>query len=126
MIPLRDIQAAGRTATDITKQIGDALTKYIKEPIVTVIVEEINSNTVYVIGEVNRQGAIELRQRTRFLQVIAMAGGLTEFADKSRMVLLREEGGREVVRELDFRKLIRGETPEDNVYLRPGDTVIVY
>ena len=121
-----DIHAAGRTATDITQQIAQALTKYIKEPIVTVIVEAINSNTVYVIGEVRRQGAIELRQRTRFLQVLAMAGGLTEFADKSRMVLLRDEGGREVVRELDFRKLIRGQTPEENVFLRPGDTIIVY
>ena len=114
-----DVQAAGRTATDITRQIAQALTKYIKEPIVTVIVEEINSNTVYVIGEVNRQGAIELRQRTRFLQALAMAGGLTEFADKSRIVLLREVDGREVVRELDFKRLIRGEAPEENVYLRP-------
>jgi polysaccharide export outer membrane protein len=121
-----DVLAAGRTATDITQEIAQALKKYIKEPIVTVIVEEINSNTIYVIGEVNRQGAIELQQRTRFLQAIAMAGGLTEFADKSRVVLLREENGREVVRELDFKKLIRGEAPEENVYLRPGDTIIVY
>jgi polysaccharide export outer membrane protein len=91
-----------------------------------VIVEKINSNTIYVIGEVNRQGSIELRQRTRFLQALAMAGGLTEFADKSRVVLLREEGGREVVREIDYRRLIRGEAPGDNLYVQPGDTIIVY
>ena len=98
-----DVLAAGRTATDITQEIAQALKKYIKEPIVTVIVEEINSNTIYVIGEVNRQGAIELQQRTRFLQAIAMAGGLTEFADRSHVVLLREENGREVVRELETK-----------------------
>jgi len=121
-----DVRAAGRTATEITREITAALTKYIKEPIVTVIVEQINSNTIYVIGEVNRQGGIELRQRTRILQALAMAGGLTEFADKSRVVLLREEGGREVVREIDYRKLIRGEAPGENLYLQPGDTIIVY
>jgi polysaccharide export outer membrane protein len=121
-----DVRALGRTATEITREITSALTKYIKEPIVTVIVEQINSNTIYVIGEVNRQGSIELRQRTRFLQALAMAGGLTEFADKSRVVLLREEGGREVVREIDYRRLIRGEAPGDNLYVQPGDTIIVY
>lgn len=121
-----DVRASGRTATEITREIASALTKYIKEPIVTVIVSQINSNTIYVIGEVHRQGSIELRQRTRFLQALAMAGGLTEFADKSRVVLLREEGGREVVREIDYRRLIRGEAPEDNLYVQPGDTIIVY
>jgi len=121
-----DVRAATRTAMEITREITGALTKYIKEPIVTVIVERINSNTIYVIGEVHRQGDIELRQRTRFLQALAMAGGPTEFADKSRMVLLREEGGREVVREIDYRKLIRGEAPGENIYLQPGDTIIVY
>jgi polysaccharide export outer membrane protein len=120
-----DVQAAGRTASEIARQLTTALAKYIKEPVVTVIVTEVNSFKVYVIGEVNRQGELLLRKQTRLLQALAMAGGLTQFADKDNIVLVREEGGRESRRRIEYRNLVREEGSADNVHLKPGDTIIV-
>jgi len=120
-----DIQAAGRTANEIATQLKEELSRYIKEPIVAVIVSEINSFRVYVIGEVNSQGVLELRQRTRLLQALALARGLTEFADKSDIVLIREENGRIERMQFDYKKLVRDEHSADNIFVKPGDTIIV-
>jgi polysaccharide export outer membrane protein len=119
-----DIQAAGHSARQITDDVTRALTRFIKEPVVTVVVEEINSFKVFVIGEVTVQGALNLRRRTRLLEAIALAGGLTTFADKSNVVLLRYEDGKESRTRIDYRKVISGEKPELNVYLKPGDTIL--
>jgi len=120
-----DVQAAGRTASEIADQLREALSRYIKEPIVAVIVTEINSFRVYIIGEVNSQGVLELRQRTRLLQALALARGLTEFADKSDIVVIREENGRVERMQFDYKKLVRDEDAADNIYVKPGDTIIV-
>jgi polysaccharide export outer membrane protein len=120
-----DIQAAGKSAQSLDEVITAQIARYIKEPVVTVTVEEINNFKVYVLGEVTKQEALLLRQRTRLLQALAIAGGLTQYADKSNVVLVREEGGREVRMRVDYRKLVSGERPELNHWLKPGDTIIV-
>jgi polysaccharide export outer membrane protein len=120
-----DVQAAGRTASEIADQLTESLSRYIKEPLVAVIVSEINSFRVYVIGEVNSQGVLELRQRTRLLQALALAKGLTEFANKSDIVLIREENGRIERMRFDYKKLVKDENASDNIYVKPGDTIIV-
>ena len=120
-----DVQAAGRTASEIAAQLTESLSRYIKEPLVAVIVSQINSFRVYVIGEVNAQGVLELRQRTRLLQALALAKGLTEFADKSDIVLIREENGRIERLQFDYKKLVKDENSSDNIYVKPGDTIIV-
>ena len=119
-----DIQAAGRTARQITDDLTKALTRFIKEPVVTVVVEEINSFKVFVMGEVATQGALNLRRRTRLLEAIALAGGLTTYADKSNVVLMRYEEGKETRTRIDYRKVVSGEKPELNVFLKPGDTIL--
>jgi polysaccharide biosynthesis/export protein len=120
-----DVQAAGRTARGLTDDIAKALAKYIKEPVVTVIVEEINNYKVFVLGEVETQGALTLHRKTRFLEAIAMAGGLTTYADKGNVTLLRYDEGKESRTRIDYRKVVSGEKPEFNVWLVPGDTIIV-
>jgi polysaccharide export outer membrane protein len=120
-----DVQAAGRTPRALGEQVGAALARYVKEPVVTVLVEEINNFKVYVLGEVNQQGALQLRQRTRLLQALALAGGLTQYADRSNVVVVREEAGREVRLKVDYRRLVSGDRPDLNHWLKPGDTVIV-
>ena len=120
-----DVQAAGRTASEIAAQLTESLSRYIKEPLVAVIVSEINSFRVYVIGEVNSQGVLELRQRTRLLQALALARGLTEFANKSDIVVIREENGRIERMQFDYKKLVKDENASDNIYVKPGDTIIV-
>jgi len=119
-----DIQAAGRSARQITDEVTRALTRFIKEPVVTVVVEEINSFKVFVIGEVATQGALNLRRRTRLLEAIALAGGLTTYADKSNVALMRYEEGKETRTRIDYRKVISGEKPELNVFLKPGDVIV--
>lgn len=119
-----DVQAAGRTARQITDDVTKSLTRFIKEPVVTVVVEEINSFKVFVIGEVATQGALNLRRRSRLLEAIALAGGLTTYADKSNVVLMRYDEGKETRTRIDYRKVISGDKPELNVFLKPGDTII--
>jgi polysaccharide export outer membrane protein len=120
-----DIAAAGRTTRQLTNDITEVLARYIKEPVVTVIVEEINSFKVYVLGEVTTQGELQLKKRTRLLEALALAGGLTSFADRSNIVLLRTEGNRDTTTRIDYRRVVKGEDPALNIYLKPGDTIIV-
>lgn len=119
-----DIQAAGKTPHDLDDEMTKALARFIKEPVVTVIVEEINHFKVYVLGEVHTQGQLQLRRRTRLLQAIALAGGLTQYADKANVVVVREQDGRETRMRVDYRKLLTGDKPETNYFLMPGDTII--
>ena len=119
-----DLQAAGKTPTQLAASIGEGLARFVGEPIVTITVEQINSFKVYMIGEIGKQGELALKRRMRLLQAIAMAGGLSPYASKN-IVLVRDEGGREVRTEIDYRKLLSGERPDLNIYLKPGDTIIV-
>lgn len=119
-----EIQAAGRSPSQLGDDIAKALARYIKEPVVSVIVEEINNFKVSMIGEIASQGVLVLKRKTRLLEAIALSGGLTQFADKSNIVVVREEDGVEVRSRIDYRKIVNGERPELNIWLRPGDTVI--
>ena len=120
-----DVQAAGRTARQLTDDLTKSLGRFIKEPVVTVVVEEINNFKVFVLGEVASQGVLTLRRRTRLLEAIALVGGMSQFADKANVLLVRFEDGKETRTKIDYRKVVSGERPEFNVYLRPGDTIIV-
>jgi polysaccharide export outer membrane protein len=120
-----DVQAAGRTPRQLTQDLTKLIGRFIKEPVVTVAVEEINNFKVFVLGEVSLQGALNLRRRTRLLEAIALSGGMSKFADKSNLLLLRFEDGKETRTRIDYRKVVSGEKPELNVYLKPGDTIIV-
>ncbi len=126
-IPLvNDFVVDGKTAEEIRSGLANALKKLLRDPNVTVIVEQINSFRVFVLGEVRNQGVLQFRRPTRLLQAIAVAGGLTEFAKKD-LVLFRSDGvgAGERVLHLDYRRLITGERPVDNIFLKPGDTILV-
>ena len=121
---LGDMQAAGRTPVQLAAELTETLVKYVQDPIVTVTVEQINSYKIYLLGEIGKQGELTLKRPMRLLQVIAMAGGLSPYASKN-VVVVRDEGGREVRTEVDYRKLLSGERPELNIPLKAGDTIIV-
>lgn len=120
-----DIQAAGRTARQLGADLTTALARFVKEPVVTVTVESIESYKVYVLGQVSTQGALILRRRTRLLEAIALSGGLTQFANRSDVVLIRYDDEKESRTRIDYRKIVSGEKSELNVFLKPGDTIIV-
>jgi polysaccharide export outer membrane protein len=120
-----DIQAAGRTPNHLMADITEKLDAYYKEPPkVSVIVKEIKSFDIYVLGDVTTPGKQEVKPGTSFLQAIALAGGFTEFA-KTRKIILRRQmaGGEEVAIGIDYRAVVAG--VERNLRLKSGDTIIV-
>lgn len=119
---LDDIQAAGKTPVELKNEITEKLQQYIDDPIVTVIVMELNNFKVFITGQVRIPGMQRLRSRGSLLQVIPVAGGFTEWADQKRIVLIRTQQGREEKQIINYQKLI--ETGSD-FELQPGDVIVV-
>jgi polysaccharide export outer membrane protein len=117
---LGDVQAAGRTAEQLAGVIRKGLTEYVRDPIVTILVQEIKS-----FGKVASQGVLELKTCTQVVQALAQSGGFTSFADKTKILLIRRKGEREIRRLIDYKKILSGDNPELNILLEPGDTIIV-
>lgn len=123
-IPLvHDVDVDGLTPDEVRSTIAERLGRYVRDPNVTVIVKEINSFKVFFVGEVNTQGALQFLRPIRILQAVAMAGGPTEFS-KKEITLLREELGVEKRIPIDYKKLLAGDPTQENLHLRPGDTLI--
>ena len=120
-----EVQAAGRTSKQLSVDLTTALSRFVKEPVVNVTVEAVESCKVYVLGEVSTQGALVLRRRTRLLEAIALSGGMTQFANRSDVVLIRYDDDKETRLRIDYRKIVSGEKSELNIFLKPGDTIIV-
>ena len=120
-----EVEVAGRTPADLRERLTEGYERFITAPAVSVVIREINSRKVFVLGEVEESGAYDILRPTRLLQALAMAGGLTEYAKKDQVVVLREDGGRDVRFEVSIRAITSGRQIEDNLLLRPGDTIVV-
>ena len=120
-----DIQAAGFTAKQLKEDIEKRLKEYQESPNVTVIVAEINSYYIYILGEVTRPGRYQLKSNISVLQAVSLAGGFTNWASPNSMVVLRRNGEREEKIKVRYKKIISGSKPEDNIVLKPGDTIII-
>ena len=120
-----DVQATGLTPSELRDSIKVLLRRYKKTPEVSVIVREINSLSIFLVGVVVQPGKIQLRSETTLLQVITLAGGFTEFANRKKIVLLRKENGRERRFKINYNDILSGKNPEGNVVLRRGDTILV-
>jgi polysaccharide export outer membrane protein len=124
---LNDVQAGGLTPMQLGVAIAAALERYIADPMVSVIVREVHSFKVTVIGEVKTPGRYELHSRTTVLDVLALAGGFSQYAARSRITILRRQG--DAVRELpyDFEKITRAgsRAGQDNICVQPGDIIVV-
>ena len=122
---LDDIQAAGLTPLELKAVLTEKLRQYLSEPRVTVLVEEVNSYKVYVMGEVLTQGALVLKNKTTLLQAISLAGGFTQYAKRNEITVLRRTAKRDERIILNYEKILTGRAPEQNLTLEPGDTVVV-
>jgi len=118
-----DIAASGKTPPQLQKDIEASLTKYVKDPRCAVIVLEPRSKRFYIEGQINSPGQFLLDSALTFTQAISMAGGFTEWADKSSIIILRTEDGKAVRIEVNFKKIIQGKMAD--IPIRPGDTIIV-
>lgn len=120
-----DIQAAGLTAPQLEAELTRLLQAYVTAPAVSVIVDEVNSYKVYVLGEVERPGALPVRAPVTVLQALALAGGLKPFAAGDRMVLVRQLEGRTLRLRLSYSDLVLGRNGAVNLTLESGDTLVV-
>ena len=122
---LNDVQAAGLKPMELAAAITQGLKKYLEEPRVTVVVTQINSRRYFVLGEVPRPGAFPLLPSMTVLQALSSAGGLSQYANASKVYILRKENGRQVKYSFNYKEVVKGHNPEQNILLKPGDTIVV-
>jgi polysaccharide export outer membrane protein len=122
---IRDVKAAGVTPAALADRIQTALREYITDASVTVVVRQLNSRKVFITGEVARPGVYRLTSAMTVMQLIAQAGGLTEFADARNLSIMRTAGGRQAAIPFDYRSVAKGRSAEQNILLKPGDMVVV-
>ena len=122
---LNDIEAAGLTPMRLQERITEGLKKFVTAPQVTVTVLEINSKRIFVLGEVARKGALPMLPNMTVLQAISSAGGFGQFANTKKIYVMRNENGKQVTFPFNYNEVIKGNRPEQNFILKPGDTIVV-
>jgi len=120
---VNDVQAAGMTPLQLKEALTKQLKEFVDNPEVSVIVMEANSFKVYVSGEVRTQGVIRLKTETTILEIIPLAGGFTEWADKSDITIIRKENGKEKRIRANYNRIVKGKDP--TVKLKAGDVIVV-
>jgi polysaccharide export outer membrane protein len=121
---LHDIQAAGLTAMQLRDKIAGALAEFMPNPEVSVIVSDVRSFRVSVLGEVQRPGVLQLRSDTSILEAIAMSGGFRDFASPSKIIIFRKDSyGNTHKLSFNYNRAMRGQ--EDNLALKSGDVIVV-
>jgi len=124
-LPLvNDVQAAGLTPMDLRRHLTEQLAEYLPSPEVSVIVREVHNFKVAVVGSVKMPGDYEIKSQATVLELIARAQGLTEFANRDRIVVLRQEGTKTNRIKFNYRKVAEG-NDEDNIFVRAGDIIVV-
>lgn len=122
---LNDVQAAGLTPDQLRAVLLQAAESILDQPNATVVVKEIHSRRAFITGNVEKPGMYPLNVPMTVVQLIATAGGLREFVSGKNIVILRREGGRDVRFPFDYQAVVSGRRLQQNIELRPGDTVIV-
>ena len=122
---LNDVHAAGLTPEQLREKLTEESKKYMEDPNITVVVRQINSRKVFITGEVNRPGPYPLVSQTTVMQLLAMAGGLREYANSKKIVIMRTENGKQISLTFNYKDVIAGKNLKQNVELKPGDTVVV-
>ena len=122
---LNDVHAAGLTPEQLREKLTEESKKYMEDPNITVVVRQINSRKVFITGEVNKPGPYPLTSQTSVMQLLAMAGGLREYANSKKIVIMRTENGKQISLMFNYKDVIAGKNLKQNVELKPGDTVVV-
>src|ERR1700730_4470744 len=122
---LNDVQATGRTPMQLGVDITEKLKNFISEPQVTVIVTKINSQRIFVVGEVPRTGAYTLLPNMTAVDAISSAGGFTPFAKRTKIYILRRESGKLTTIPFNYKEVVRNRRAEQDVVLKPGDRIVV-
>ena len=120
-----DLVAAGLNPLELKAAIEKAASKFQQDPTVTVVVRTINSRKVFITGQVANPGTFPLIGPRTVMQVISLAGGLSEYADKKNITVIRLEAGKQQVFKFNYADVAKGKNLAQNIVLKPGDTVVV-
>jgi polysaccharide biosynthesis/export protein len=120
---LNDVAAAGLTPTALRDRLMEESRQYVKEPNVTVVVKQINSRRVFITGEVAKPGPYQVTSPITVIDLIAMAGGLTQYAHRKDIIVLVNQNGKRETHKFNYNDI--GKKPAQNIELKPGDTVVV-
>jgi polysaccharide export outer membrane protein len=125
-LPLvNEIQAAGYTPEQLRAKINEVASKFVQDPNASVVVKEIRSRNVFITGAVNKPGTIPLMTDMNVLQLIALAGGLQEYSDSKNILIIRTENGKQQYFKFNYKDIVNQKHVEQNIILKPGDTVVV-
>src|SRR4029077_8015867 len=122
---LNDVQAAGLTPTQLSAEIEGKLHESIIKPQVTVIVTQMSSQRIYILGQVTRGGAYPLVPDLTAVQALSIAGGFTPFANLKKIYIMRTENGEDKRFTINYKQLANGQHTEQNIHLKAGDTIVV-
>jgi polysaccharide biosynthesis/export protein len=120
-----EVNARGKTVADLNKIISDRLARYIADAVVTVSIQEIKGNKVYVIGQVNKPGEFIVNPSVDVMQALSMAGGTTPFAALGDIIILRRTDKGKTALPFRYNDVVRGKRLEQNIDLQSGDVVVV-
>jgi|CXWL01.1.fsa_nt_gi polysaccharide export outer membrane protein len=122
---LNDVQASGLTPEQLRVSITGVAGKFVEDPTVTVVVKAINSRRVFILGQIGRPGPYPLTAPTTVLQLLALAGGVNEYAKSEEIQVMRTENGKTTIYPFNYQDVVKGKKLEQNMMLTPGDTVII-
>jgi polysaccharide export outer membrane protein len=121
---LGDVQAAGLTPLQLADQITVKLKKFIQDPNVSVVLNQINSKKIYLLGEVGKKGPLEMTPGMTLLEAVASGGGFTDYANVKKTYILRWQDGKQQRIPVHYKEALKGES-QFNLALQPGDTIVV-
>jgi len=120
-----EVDARGKTVAELNKLVSDRLTKYISDAVVTISVQEIKGNKIYVLGQVNKPGEFIVNPSVNIMQALSMAGGMTPFAATNDIIVLRGQGKGQNAMAFRYNDVVRGRSLDTNIELLSGDIVVV-
>jgi len=120
-----EVNAEGKTIPEVTDEIAQRLAEYIPNPVVTVSLQQNDGNRIYVTGRVNQPGVFLVNRPVDIMQALSMAGGLTPFADKDAITILRRQGNTQIAIPFNYKKVQKGQDLAQNIVLQAGDTLVV-
>ena len=120
-----EVDARGKTVSELNKLVSDRLTKYISDAVVTISVQEIKGNKIYVLGQVNKPGEFIVNPSVNIMQALSMAGGMTPFAATNDIIVLRGQGKQQNAMAFRYNDVVRGRSLDTNIELLSGDIVVV-
>ena len=120
-----EVAVGGKTLVELEKELKKRIGTFVPSPDLTVMVQQVNSMLVYVIGKVNRPGRFALNADINVLQALTMAGGLNTFAKRNKIKIFRKENEKTHIFPFEYDEVTEGENLEQNIILKRGDVVVV-